>query len=99
MCNLSLEVVKTVIVGMFALLIIILISGSFFVMIDHVKPVVDDLKPDNASVGMSPESYESASSTFENTLKIIFYLAIAGLMVFVVIKILFEKETTSSYYG
>lgn len=95
----SAEVVKTSLVGLFVLMIIILIGGSFFVMVDHIKPVIDDLKPENSSVGMSQESYETASSNFENTLKTIFFLAIAGLFVFVVVKILFEKETTSGYYG
>lgn len=94
----SFEVVKTAVVGIFVLLIIILIGGSFMVMVDHIKPVVDDLQPGNDTEGMSQSSYNAISNNLKNTLKIIFYLAIAGLMAFIVIKILFEKESTASYY-
>lgn len=94
----SFEVVKTSIVGLFVLFIIIIIGGSFMLMVDHIKPIVDDLQPVNNTEGMTTNSYNTISDNLENTLKIIFYLAIGGLMSFIVIKILFEKESTSSYY-
>jgi len=95
------EDVFTIAIGTMILLltigIIFLISTN--VIQGQISPMIKSMAPDNSTSGMSPSVYNNLVDKLTNGNAWMFYILLAIPFLYIAVKLLFERENTSVYYG
>jgi len=64
----------------------------------HMHPLMKSLNPNNTQ-GITGNEYETKANFFWSSSKLVWYILIAIPFVYIILKLLYEKERTSVPYG
>lgn len=90
------EVAQAFLVGAFTLVIIYFIAVTM--LGGEMKPLVEELNPNN-TVGIESTQYLEMSEDLWRGTKYFFYIMLSVVFLFLVVKLLYEREETSVYGG
>lgn len=93
------NIFQVVLYAIVALFVVMLIYGlGVTVLGGYVKPLVDELNP-NSTVSITGSQYSDIAEKPWNGFKWAFYIIVSGILLFVGVKLFYQREETSQYYG
>lgn len=93
------NVFQVVLYGIIALFVLgVIYTLGVTIVGGYVMPLALELNP-NSTISITGESYTNIASNLWDGLRWGFYILIASILVYVGVKLFYQKEETSQYYG
>ena len=90
------DISTTAIYGLVGLFAMVLLYFTGITIISFVSPIISDMNP-NSTTGVSGAEYDAIIDDLEQAPHHVFYIAFAFIFIFIAVKILYKRESTSVY--